>query len=281
MVKRHSLTGSRDGVRVCRANRIPQDFKHKGFTLIELLVVIAIIAIIAALLLPVLGKAKERAKRISCASNLRQYGLAVKMYANEFSDKLPNTIAPGTTHPSNWLWDVPTNTVNLLTDNGAQRHILYDPSFPDQDNDDLWNFGTMSGGNSAIRVTGYAATYPDIGDCTSASSHLIYSNYNFGFLDRFVRSAPGVANIPAPSPCDRPMVACTIISAGNNTGNLGGDSFAAVNGTWKGHSTSHLNGVMPAGGNVAMLDNHVEWRKFNVSVTLIRSAIPSGPYFWW
>ena len=87
-----------------------------AFTLIELLVVIAIIAILAAMLLPALAKAKEKAKIAQCKSNEHQLSVAVLLYANDNQDKLPDCKNLGV-----WVWDVSAYVMTNLQQT-AGRH---------------------------------------------------------------------------------------------------------------------------------------------------------------
>ena len=74
--------------------------KKTGFTLIELLVVIAIIAILAALLFPVFAQAREQARQTVCSSNVRQIGMTVQMYAQDYDESLPIFFAYNTKDPA-------------------------------------------------------------------------------------------------------------------------------------------------------------------------------------
>lgn len=88
-----------------------QGKRTHGFTLVELLVVIAIIAILASLLLPTLSQAKEEGRRARCKSNLRQWGLAVQIYAADNEDRLMCTVVEnGAIHPPVLLTTIGTNS---------------------------------------------------------------------------------------------------------------------------------------------------------------------------
>ncbi|RYF50770.1 MAG: DUF1559 domain-containing protein [Cytophagaceae bacterium] len=104
--------------------------QRKGFTLIELLVVIAIIAILAAILFPVFGRARENARRSSCSSNLKQIGLGLMQYTQDYDEKMPLRYFAKDTGFANWanviqpyvksyqLFQCPSNTKNTLPMDG-------------------------------------------------------------------------------------------------------------------------------------------------------------------
>lgn len=152
----------------------------RGFTLIELLVVIAIIAMLAGLLLPVLSAARERARRTTCLSNLRQFSLAYEMYADDWYENLPAS--------PEGLYDADNNaqTTSIYPDYIKTAKVFWCPSSINRNNFAPVTIDSTNWDNSYSFVFGLTtgnnctAPVPVISDNGVYRSGQDYGNHKYG-----------------------------------------------------------------------------------------------------
>jgi prepilin-type N-terminal cleavage/methylation domain-containing protein/prepilin-type processing-associated H-X9-DG protein len=254
----------------------------KGFTLIELLVVIAIIAILAAMLLPALSRAKDKAKQISCASNMKNWEMALTMYEGDNSDAIPYFGLDSSAATTTTFW--PSYLAPYLSQ--ITKGTYYDTiitnkvrACPGGSNRGKWG-GVWSDWSSWIGVNfGGYATDPLTGPFVYGSANGVKFGGPvkisaiskpvdcMGFIEvtsLFVYN-PLRWNFDAASP----YIDTSVGPVDYNAGTINNGYFNAC------EAKIHGN----AGNNVGLLDGHVEFVPFKALWQCNHSGVPRHPYW--